>query len=59
MLVKIGDFVINTDKIVTISEEGDKVVVYLSGGKIDRVVSNGDLKGFIEVLNSIGVTVHG
>lgn len=59
MLVNIGNVVINTDNIATISEEDGKVVVYLSGGKVDRVVSNGDLKGFIEFLNIIGVTVRG
>lgn len=59
MLVNIGNMVINTQNITTVSEDKGYAVVYFVGGVPKNVVLSVSLSDFIKYLEDVGVTIHG
>ena len=59
MLVNIGNMVINTQNITAVTEEDGYAVIYFVNGVPSKVVTSVSLSGFIDYLESVGVSVHG
>lgn len=59
MLVNIGNMLINTDNITTVTEEKGQAVVRFVSGVPERVTLSVNLKSFIKYLNDVGVTTYG
>lgn len=59
MLVNIGNMVINTQNITTVSEDKGFAVVHFVGGVPKSVVLSVSLNDFIKYLEDVGVNVHG
>lgn len=59
MLVKIGKYVINTQTITVVKEEGGCVVVYFNSDYLKYIELPLSLNQFIKHLNSVGATIHG
>lgn len=59
MLVNIGNMIVNTQNITTVSEDKGYAVLYFVGGAPKNVVLSVSLNEFIKYLNSVGVITHG
>lgn len=59
MLVNIGNLIINTDNITTVTEEKGQAVVRFVSGVPERVTLSVNLESFTKYLNDTGVTIYG
>lgn len=59
MLVNIGNMIINTQNITTVSEDKGCAVLHFVGGVPKNVVLSVSLKDFIKHLEDVGVIIHG